>query len=63
MKVLIVDDEKLQLMRSEESVKNVLKDSDVFAYTNPLKALEETKEGEFTNKVYPLDGRTFYTHK
>ena len=28
-----------------------------------LKALEETKEGEFTNKVYPLDGRTFYKHK
>ncbi len=28
-----------------------------------LKALEETKDGEFTNKVYPLDGRTFYKHK
>lgn len=28
-----------------------------------LKALEETKEGEFTNKVYPLDGRCFYKHK
>lgn len=27
------------------------------------KALEETKVGEFTNKVYPLDGRTFYKHK
>ena len=28
-----------------------------------LKALEETKEGEFSNKVYPLDGRTLYKHK
>lgn len=28
-----------------------------------LKALEETKEGEFSNKVYPLDGRQFYKHK
>lgn len=28
-----------------------------------LKALEETKEGEFSNKVYPLDGRSFYKHK
>lgn len=28
-----------------------------------LKALEETKVGDFTNKVYPLDGRSFYKHK
>ena len=27
------------------------------------KALEETKEGEFTNKIFPLDGRTLYKHK
>ena len=43
MKILIVDDENLQLMRSEESVKKVLKDSEVFSYTNPLKAFEENK--------------------
>jgi len=28
-----------------------------------LKALEETKDGEFSNKVYPLDNRTIYKHK
>jgi len=27
------------------------------------KALEETKEGEFTDKIFPLDGRTLYKHK
>ena len=26
------------------------------------KALDETKEGEFTTKIYPLDGRQFYKH-
>ncbi len=43
MKVLVVHDEKLQLMRSEESIKNVLEGCEVFAYTNPLKAFEENK--------------------
>lgn len=46
MKILVVDDEKLQLLRLEESVKNVLKDSEVVAYTNPLKALEENKNNQ-----------------
>lgn len=27
------------------------------------KALEVTQEGEFTNKIYALDGRSFYKHK
>lgn len=27
------------------------------------KAFDETVEGEFTNKIYPLDGRQFYKHK
>lgn len=27
------------------------------------KALDETNEGEFTQKIYPLDGRQFYKHK
>ena len=43
MKILVVDDEKLQLMRSEEAVKKVLKDSEVFSYTNPVKAFDESK--------------------
>lgn len=28
-----------------------------------MKALEETADGEFTNKIFPLDGRTIYKHK
>ena len=47
MKVLLVDDEKLQLLRLEESVKNVLNDSEVLAFTNPMKALEESKTNQF----------------
>ena len=27
------------------------------------KALDETEEGSYTNKIYPLDGRQFYKHK
>lgn len=27
------------------------------------KALDETKEGEYTQKIFPLDGRQFYKHK
>ena len=40
MKVLVVDDEKLQLLRLEQTVKSVLKDAEVFSYTNPKEALE-----------------------
>ena len=27
------------------------------------KALETVEEGEFTQKIYPLDGRSLYKHK
>lgn len=47
MKILLVDDEKLQLIRLEESVKKVLLDSEIFSYTNPTKALEENKDTIF----------------
>ena len=43
MKILLVDDEKLQLLRLEESVKAVLPDAELFCYTNPVEALEESK--------------------
>lgn len=46
MKVLLVDDEKLQLMRLEESVKKVLGDSEIFSYTNPVKAFDENKNNQ-----------------
>ena len=44
MKILLVDDEKLQLLRLEEAVKKVLPEAEVFPYSNPVKAFEENKE-------------------
>ena len=44
MKILLVDDEKLQLTRLEESVKNVLPSADLISYTNPVLAFNENKE-------------------
>lgn len=44
MKILLVDDEKLQLARLEESVKNVLPSAEIFSYTNPVLALQENKK-------------------
>lgn len=46
MKILLVDDEQLQLLRLEECVKNVLKDAEIFCYNNPVKALEENKDNK-----------------
>lgn len=46
MKILLVDDEKLQLLRLEASVKNVVKDAEVFSYTNPVEALEKHKNNQ-----------------
>lgn len=44
MKLLLVDDEELQLMRLEESVKKVLPQAELFCYTNPVQAYEENKD-------------------
>jgi len=44
MKILLVDDEKLQLTRLEESVKSVLPTADIVSYTNPVLALNENKK-------------------
>ena len=45
MKILLVDDEELQLIRLEDVVKKVLSsDDDYFVYSNPVKALEETND-------------------
>ena len=46
MNILLVDDEKLQLLRLEESVKRVAKDAKVFSYTNPVEAFEENKSNQ-----------------
>ena len=45
MKILLVDDEQLQLLRLETAVKSVISDADVVCYTNPVLAFEENKDG------------------
>lgn len=42
MKILLVDDEQLQLIRLENTVKKVLPDAEIFSFTNPKKAYEDT---------------------
>ena len=44
MNVLLVDDESLQLARLEKAVRTVLPEAKLFPFTNPVKALEATKE-------------------
>ena len=44
MRILLVDDEKLQLARLEESVKSVLPTAEIVSYTNPVLALKENKK-------------------
>ena len=48
MNILLVDDEELQLKRLKESVENALTDVKLFSYTNPLKALEESKSNKIS---------------
>ena len=43
MKILLVDDEKLQLIRLLNTVKKVLPDSEIFSYTNPVLACKENE--------------------
>ena len=46
MKILLVDDEQLQLLRLENAVKKVLPDAEFFSYTNPVKAFEENIDND-----------------
>lgn len=43
MKILLVDDEQLQLMRLENACKKVLPDDEFLSFSNPLKAFECSK--------------------
>ena len=43
MKILLVDDEKLQLIRLLNIVKKVLPDSEILSYTNPVLAFKENE--------------------
>lgn len=47
MKVLLVDDESLQLVRLENACKKVLLDAEFSSYTNPVKALQENDKTIF----------------
>lgn len=40
MKILLVDDEELQLIRLENACKKVMPDSEFFSFTNPIKVVE-----------------------
>ena len=44
MRILLVDDEELQLLRLVNTVKSVLKDEELLSISNPDKALEEAKK-------------------
>ena len=44
MKILLVDDEELQLLRLEKVCKNVIPDGAFLSYTNPIKAYEDNKD-------------------
>ena len=46
MKILLVDDEQLQLLRLEGAVKSILPKEEYFVYTNPIKAFEENKNNQ-----------------
>ena len=46
MKILLVDDEELQLTRLVESVKKVLPTDEVFSFTNPLEALKHSEKNQ-----------------
>lgn len=41
MKILLADDEALQLKRLEGAVKSVLPEAEIYSYTNPLEAYEQ----------------------
>lgn len=43
MKILLVDDEQLQLLRLENACKKLLPNAEFCAYSNPIKAFEENK--------------------
>ena len=47
MKILLVDDEKLQLTRLESSVKEAMPEAEIHAFLRPGKALEAAKEHAF----------------
>lgn len=46
MKILLVDDEELQLLRLENVIKKVLPDEEIISYINPKKAYDENVDNK-----------------
>ena len=46
MKILLVDDEELQLLRLENAIKKVINDGEILSYTNPKKAYEDNLDNK-----------------
>ncbi len=46
MKILLVDDENLQLIRLKKAVKNVLPNAEIISYTNPIMVPKETEQNK-----------------
>ena len=47
MKILLVDDEQLQLLRLENTVKKILPDAEILSFTNPKEAYDKTVDIKF----------------
>ena len=62
MKILLVDDEDLQLLRLEKTVKKIMPDETYFIYNNPKKAYEDTVNEKidiaFLDISMPISGIT-----
>lgn len=46
MRILLVDDEKLQLLRLKNACEKVIPGNELLSYTNPVKALKETENAK-----------------
>jgi two-component SAPR family response regulator len=44
MKILLVDDEELQLLRLEKAVKDAVKDAEILSFSNPLEAFDRCRD-------------------
>ncbi len=44
MKILLVDDEELQLLRLEKAVKEAVKDAEILSFSNPLEAFDRCRD-------------------
>jgi DNA-binding LytR/AlgR family response regulator len=55
MKLLLVDDEELQLLRLNNEIKKAIDDAEIFSYQNPLEALKECKDKKIDIAFLDID--------